>query len=157
MSSAICFNLDQSEILSSGNWLKCILIWHLIVYLDAFLFVYKLKDLNEFWFWSFCIESNLHPFPNKPWFLRVCNTSVFENSVGKGEIARNEQFLLFPQSFLPFWRTFCHFHQIQNCHLQTLSVWKGLKFVIWERVRIPFTIVSPVARLRSGCTMHWNL
>ena len=36
----------------------------------------------------------------------------FENTVGKGEIAHNEQFLLFPQCFLPFWRFFCHFHQI---------------------------------------------
>ena len=35
-----------------------------------------------------------------------------KNAVGKGEIARNEQFLLFPQCFLPVWRTFCHFHQI---------------------------------------------
>ena len=26
----------------------------------------------------------------------------FENTVGKGVIARNEQFLLFPQCFLPF-------------------------------------------------------
>ena len=31
------------------------------------------------------------PFGNKP----------FENTVGKGEIASNEQFLLFPQCFLP--------------------------------------------------------
>ena len=36
----------------------------------------------------------------------------FENTVGKGEIARNEQFLLFPQCFLPVWITFYHFHQI---------------------------------------------
>ena len=35
----------------------------------------------------------------------------FENTVGKGEIARYEQFL-FPQCFLPIWRTFCHFYQI---------------------------------------------
>ena len=34
----------------------------------------------------------------------------FENTVGKGEIARNEQFLLFPQCFPPIWRTFYHFH-----------------------------------------------
>ena len=34
----------------------------------------------------------------------------FENTVGKGEIARNEQFLLFSQCFLPVWRTFCHFN-----------------------------------------------
>ena len=28
------------------------------------------------------------------------NNTVFENIVGKGEIAHNEQFLLFPQCFL---------------------------------------------------------
>ena len=59
----------------------------------------------------------------------------FENTVGKREIARNEQFLLFPQCFLPFWRTFCHFHEIEDCRLQTLSVWKSPEFVVWERVK----------------------
>ena len=43
-----------------------------------------------------------NPFPNKPCILRAAVKS-FENTVGKGEIARNEQFLLFPQSFLPVW------------------------------------------------------
>ena len=36
----------------------------------------------------------------------------FENTVGKGEIARDEQFLLFPQCFLPVRITFFHFRQI---------------------------------------------
>ena len=36
----------------------------------------------------------------------------FENIVGKGEIACYEKLLLFSQCFLPFLRTFCHFHQI---------------------------------------------
>ena len=49
--------------------------------------------------------------PNKPWFLRVCGTSVLK-TLEKREIARNEQFLLFPQCFLPDWITFFHFHQI---------------------------------------------
>ena len=40
-------------------------------------------------------------FPNNPWLLYVCSTSL-ENTEGKGEIARNKQFLLFPQCFLPF-------------------------------------------------------
>ena len=44
----------------------------------------------------------LTPLGNKP----------FENTVGKGEIARNEQFLLFLQCFLPVWIAFCHFRQI---------------------------------------------
>ena len=38
---------------------------------------------------------------------------AFVNTVGKGEIARNEQFLLFPQCFLPVWRTFFHFRQFE--------------------------------------------
>ena len=45
----------------------------------------------------------------------VCTCLLYkllENTVGKGEIARNEQFRLFAQCFLPVWRTFCHFHQI---------------------------------------------
>ena len=58
------------------------------------------------------------------------------NTVGKGEIAHNKQFLLFPQCFLPVWRTFCHFHHAQNSSLQTLSIWNSLKFVIWERVKV---------------------
>ena len=48
----------------------------------------------------------------------------------------NEQFLLYPQCFLPIQRTFWFFfffffHQIQNCRLQTVSIWTSLKFVIW--------------------------
>ena len=49
-------------------------------------------------------------FPNKSGFLRVCSTSLLK-TLGKGEIAHNEQFLLFPQCFQPFWRTIPHFHQ----------------------------------------------
>ena len=51
----------------------------------------------------------IDPFPKKPWFLRVCSSSLLENTVGKGEIARNEQFLLFPHCSLPVWRALCHF------------------------------------------------
>ena len=43
----------------------------------------------------------------------------FENTVGKGEIARNEQFLLFPQCFLPVRRIFaiCIKFEIVVCKL----------------------------------------
>ena len=50
-----------------------------------------------------------YPFPNKPYFTGLSAGQVFENIAGKGEIARNEQFLLFPtvfssllENFLPF-------------------------------------------------------
>ena len=76
----------------------------------------------------------LSPFQNKPWFLRVCSINLLKTLWGKGEIAHNEQFLLFPQCFLPFWKIFIHLHQIWNCCLQTLSDWKNLKLIVWERV-----------------------
>ena len=75
-----------------------------------------------------------YPFPKQALVFTCLQYKTFENTVGKGEIARNEQFLLFPQCFLSVWRTFCHFYQIQSCRLQTLSVWKSLKFVVWEKV-----------------------
>ena len=43
---------------------------------------------------------SIDPLPNKPWFLSVCGASILK-TLGKEEIARNKQFLLFPQSFLP--------------------------------------------------------
>ena len=77
----------------------------------------------------------------KRWQARVFTClqyKSFENTVEKGEIARNKQFLLSHSVFYPFGWTFNHFHQIWNCHLQTLSVWKSLKFVVWEWVNYPF-------------------
>ena len=74
------------------------------------------------------------PFPRQSLVFTCLQYKSFENTVGKREIARNEQFRLFPQCFLSFWRTFCHFQKLLNCHLQTLSVWKSLKSAIWKRV-----------------------
>ena len=34
--------------------------------------------------------SFFYPFPNMPWFLRVCNTGFLKTRAGKGEIAPNE-------------------------------------------------------------------
>ena len=74
-----------------------------------------------------------NPFPNKPWFLRVCSTRLLKTLWEKEKLLVRRNFS-FSQCFLPVWRNFCHFHPIQNCRLQTLSVWKSLKFVVWERV-----------------------
>ena len=63
MLSAVCFNLDQSKILSSGNGLT----------------LYQTSRL-----------------------LTTLRRKALENTVGKGENAGNQDFLLFPQCFLPF-------------------------------------------------------
>ena len=82
---------------------RCCWNCHLQWYLFPFTSYHKLKGiLSHSHTWHL-----LTPLGNKP----------FENTVGKGEIARNKQFLLFPQCFLPVWITFCHFHQIWNCRL----------------------------------------
>ena len=53
-----------------------------------------------------------YPFPKQALVFTCWQYKSLENTEGKGEIAHNEQFLLFPQCFLPFWRTFFHFHQV---------------------------------------------
>ena len=122
-------------------------------------------DMNVF----FCYSQHFSPFLimlSTAIFLRVVKTwdcaltlsqtslvfmclpyKSFEHTVGKGEIARDEQFLLFLQCFLSVWRTFCHFHQVWNCRLQTLWVWKRLKLVVWER--------DKGMMLQEGVTYPW--
>ena len=73
-------------------------------------------------------------FPKQSLVFTCVKSKSIENTVGKGEIVCNTQFLLFPQCFQRVWRTFCYFYHIQTCNLQTLSVWKSLKIVAWERV-----------------------
>ena len=53
-----------------------------------------------------------YPFPKQALVFTCPQYKCFENTVGKGEIARGEQFLLFPLPFLSIWKTFCHFHQL---------------------------------------------
>ena len=86
---------------------------------------------QELYIWS---GQRLTGFP-KLYLLFTClQYKSFEITVGKGEIARNEQFLFFPQGFLNSWRPVCLFHLIKDFRLQNLSVWMSLKFVVWERV-----------------------
>ena len=91
---------------------------------------------------------SINTFSNKPWFLGISSTSLLKTLqvVGKGEIVRNKQFHLFPQCFLPIWRTLCYFHPFRNCHLQTLSVWESQKVVIWERVKQDMTKFTPFSQ-----------
>ena len=50
-----------------------------------------------------------YPFPKQALVFTCLQYKSFENTVGIGEIARYEQFLLFPQCFLPIWITFFTF------------------------------------------------
>ena len=45
----------------------------------------------------------------------------------KEKLLVTSNFSFLPLCFLPCWRSFCHIHQIWNCRLQFLSVWKSVK------------------------------
>ena len=82
----------------------------------------------------------------------------FENTAGKGEIARNKQFLLFPQCFLPILEKFLlllstskllseklfQFRRVEN-----LLLWKGL----WMQAMSP-VVYAKEDGLRSHCREH---
>ena len=108
---------------------------------------YRLLTLTVWKSLRFVVWERVNPFPNKPWFLPVCNTSLMKTlwekdilvitviiTIFRGR-ARNEQFLIFLQCFLPLRRTICHIHQIQNYRLQTLSLWESVKVVVRGRVK----------------------
>ena len=63
------------------------------------------------------------PFPIQALVFTCLQFKSFENFVGKGEIAHNEQVLLFPQCF-PSGELSAIFVKIKDCCLHTLSVWK---------------------------------
>ena len=51
----------------------------------------------------------INSFPKQALVFTCLQYKSCENTEGKGEIARNEQFLLFPQCFLPIWMDFLSF------------------------------------------------
>ena len=60
--------------------------------------------------------------------LTTLGKEPFENIVGKGENAGIQHFLLFSKCFLSYRRHITTFEQELNCGLQTLWIWKFLKF-----------------------------
>ena len=82
-----------------------------------------------------CISENDKPFLKQALFLCVCSIHVLKTLWEKEKLLITSIYFFSPQCFLPFWRTFFHFHQLKNCCLQSLSVWKSPKFVFWERVK----------------------
>ena len=76
-----------------------------------------------------------NPFPNKPWFLHVCSTSLLKTQWEKEKLLETSNFSFSHSVFYLFGELSGIFYQTQNCHLPTLSIWKIVKFVVWERVK----------------------
>ena len=89
------------------------------------------------------------PFPKQALVFMCLQYKSFKNTVEKGEIAQNEQFLLCHSVFYPFKELsaifiklklssvnsvsleeskICHFGKGEHCRLQMLSIWYYRKF-----------------------------
>ena len=73
----------------------------------------------------------VNPFPHNDTCWRPWETSLLKTLWEKAKLLITSNFSFSHIIFYPFGLTFCHFCQIWNCGLQTLSVWKSLKFVVW--------------------------
>ena len=85
MSYAICFNLDQSKIMSYGNGLM-LSIWRSST-------LAQMTNIRLFQAQRVCRQQFQTWWKGKKILLQV------ENTMGQGEIDHNKQFLLFPQCF----------------------------------------------------------
>ena len=109
-------------------------MFHFLFYIHTYNMPEFLSYDNLSWKKLFVYQMAVNPFPNKPWFLHICSTSLLKTLWEKEKLLVMSNFS-FSQCFLPCYITSCHFHQIQNCRMQTLLVCKSLKFVILERVK----------------------
>ena len=87
------------------------------------------------------MEKNVHllyfrfnPFPKKPWFLRVCSTTLLK-------IPREKERLLVTSNFSFSHSVFYPCGELNAIYIKfeivvcKLSVLKSLKFVVWERIK----------------------
>ena len=108
------------------------LIQNKISNLSCLLFFVCLNDVQH------SVLMYFNPFPKQALVFTYLPYKSFEKTQGKGEIAHNEQFLLFTRRFLLFWRTICHFHPIENYLLQTLSIWKSINLLFGIGITLSF-------------------
>ena len=96
------------------------------------------------------------PFPNKPWFVRVCSTSLSKTMWEKQKLLVASNFS-FTHSVLYLFRDlsaiFIKF-EIDVCKF--FQVWKGLKFVVWERVKYNTWQLHLWALSLALCLWYWS-
>ena len=79
---------------------------------------------------NFIIRIIFNPFPHNDTFWRPWEQAFWKHC-GKRKNCSKRAISPFPTVFSTCLDNFLHFCQIWNCRLQTLSVWKSLKFVVW--------------------------
>ena len=107
----------------------------------------------------FCLSSItyvVNPFPNKPWFLRVCSTSLLKALWEKEKLLVTSNFSFSHSVFYPFWELSAIFVKWKNvvCKLfqfgrvQNLSFGKGL--TLYVRTFLKPRMMSNYSWIRQG-------
>ena len=79
-----------------------------------------------------CTELDwLNPFPNKPWFLRVCSTSLSKTLWEKEKLLVTSNFSFSHSVFYPFTYILPFTY---NLKLSSANPFRLEEFVVWERV-----------------------
>ena len=81
-----------------------------------------------------------NPFPNKPWFLRVCSTSLLKTLWEKGKLLVTSNFSFSHSVFYPLRELSANFIKLkivvcklfQFGRVQNLSFGKGLRWYDWD-------------------------
>ena len=92
-------------------------------YDDRICKIYSNMGLNAKYDDRICkIYSNIwfNPFPNKPWFLRVCSTSLLKTLWEKEKLLVTSNFSFSHSVFYPFGEPSAIFIKFKICRLQTL-------------------------------------
>ena len=77
----------------------------------------------------------------KPWFSCVCRTGLLKTLWEMEKLFVTSNFS-FSYMFSTRLENFLPFSSNSKCRLLTLSFWKRLKFVVWERVNLVLKIIS---------------
>ena len=80
-------------------------------------------------------DKSFIPFPNKPWFLNFCSTTLLKTQQKKDKLLVPNNFSFFCCVFFLSHDFSASFIQFKIAVCQVFSVWKCLKFTVWERVK----------------------
>ena len=75
-----------------------------------------------------------YPFPKQALVFTWLQQKPFENTAGKGEIARNEHFTISHNIFYPFGEISVIFIEFENVTCKSFLL-EEQEFVVWERVK----------------------